>query len=343
MSTRMKPLTEAGSLNINRKSSILRPSAVRYSQSLNNFFLVKELKEYVNRFKWSGLPPGLNSNIIETLVYYKGQVAFFCVGENYYILPFVYTGQINHYGIQTRLIPISFNGTVEDDVNNITEFAGEREAIVYDKQGIDLDNKDNVAVVMKAGSSIFLNQVLPPIVATDEIRDKLAENTILVRYNLILSQPFKYVSVANESAAKSIQQQVDTLIQDILNGNAVSTIVGQMVFKDVNTEAPKANPQQLWQSFESLDNLRMEYLGILNNGVYEKSERNNTDEVAGKQTVAKLTLNDDLWHRKEFCKLVKKIFDLDIKVEINPDMKPVEKTEGPDGREGKKVKEDVEV
>ena len=336
-----KPLTEKGSL-FNKAGNSLRPSAENYIVGVENFLVMKELKEYVARFEWKGLPKGLNGNIIETMLYYKGQLAFFRIGAQYYILPFVYTGQINHYGIQEKLIPISFNGTVEDDKNKETKFAGEKIAYVYERNGMEDIPKDELAIVLKGGSGLYLNRVVPTIVATDPLREKLAENLILVRLNMILSQPVKYINVANESAAKSIQTQVDNLLYDILNGNVVNTIVGNLVFEDVNTEAAKIMPQQLWQSYASLDSLRMEYLGILNNGVFEKRERFLTDEVAGKQTVSKLILSDDLLNRKIFCKLVNEAFGLNISVGLNPEMIPEDPQKPKDDREGEGTK-NVEV
>lgn len=328
-----KPLTEGGSLfNLTGSSKQLRSSVNDYANGLSNFFLMKELKEYVGRFAWKNLPEGLNNNILETMLYYKGQLAFFRVAEQYYILPFVYTGKINHYGLQEKLIPISFNGTVENNENEESRFAGEKIAYLYNKAGMDA-SPEEVAVVLRSGSSLYINNTVPTVVATDQIRAKLVENLILVRNNLILSQPMKYITVMNEASAKSIQVQVDTMLHDIINGNIVQTIIGNMTFEDVNSEAPKLTPQDLWQSLESLDNLRMAYMGILNNGVFEKKERFLSDEVAGKQTAAKLLLADDLLNRKIFCELANKVFGTNISVDINPDLKPEEKEESPDGRE----------
>lgn len=337
---RTKPLTERGSIfNHVGGQKILRQSTNDYAIGMSKFFLMKELKEYVSRFEWKNLPPGVNANILETMLYYKGQLAFFKVAEHYYILPFVYTGPINHYGVQEKLIPISFNGTVEDDINNITKFAGEKIAYVYEKADMD-DPVEDVAVVLRAGSGMFLSYSIPPVLITEQIRAKLVENLILIRNNLILSQPIKYINVMNEAAAKSIQLQVDTMLNDILNGNVVQTIVGNLTLEDINTEVSKLVPQQLWQSLESLNSLRLDYLGILNNGVFEKRERFLTDEIAGKQATARLLLQDDLNNRKIFCKLVNKVFGLNVSVDINKDLIPPVKEEEPDMRE---VSNDVEI
>ncbi len=341
MTNRTKPLTEGGSLGFNRTPKSIKHSVMEYQKSLDNFFVQKELNEYVGRFKWEGLPPGLDENILETMLYYKGQLAFFKLADMYYVLPFVYTGPINQYGVQQRLIPISFNGVIGDDKSEDKNkpFATEREAIFYERDITGID-KEDLAIVIKSNSSLYLNNVIPNIVVTNEIRDKLAENLILVRNNLILSQPMKYIMAQNEKQADSLRMQVDNMMAELLNGNVVQAIVGPLSLEDFNSEKPGLQAQHLWQSFSSLDNLRMEYLGIMNNGVFEKKERFLTDEVAGKQTVSKLLLQDGLDHRKRFCKLANKYFGLDIKVDISEIMKPVLQEE-PDNREVGGPKDEV--
>jgi len=236
--------------------------------------------------------------------------------------------------VQQRALPISFNGIIGDakEGDKNKPFAAEREAIFYDRDISEVDKSD-LGIVIKSNSSLYLNNVIPNIVVTDEIRDKLAENLILVRNNLILSQPMKYIMAQNEKQADSLRNQFDNMLVEIMLGNVVQAIVGPLSLDDFNSEAPGIQTQALWQSFSSLDNLRMEYLGILNNGVFEKKERNLTDEVAGKQSVSKLLLQDGLDHRQRFCKLANKYFGLTISVDISENMQPEEKTEAADGRE----------
>ena len=333
-----KPLTEKGSLGFNNQTLSMRPSIEQYKIGLNSFFLQKEIGEYNGRFVWEGLPDGIDQHIIETMLYVKGQLAFFKLGKQYYILPFVYTGPINHYGIQTKLIPIPYSGSLEADKTKVNHFAGEHEAVSYMKEVVSVDN---VAVVLKSHSGLHLGTTLPMVVITDQLREKLIESLVLVRNNLILSQPIKYVTVDTQDKAKSLQQQVDNMLYDVLNGNIIQTIVGLMELGDVNSEAPKINQQQMWQSFASLDNLRMEIMGILNNGVFEKRERTLTDEVAGKQTVSKLLLQDAWNMRKLFCKMANKYFNLNITVTLSEMNTPAEKTEEASDRDGQFVKRDV--
>lgn len=339
MAIKNKPLTEGGNLRshvpgFNNKKGSIRPSVLAYSRGLEVAFLNKELMEYVSRFKWEGLPPGLNANLIETMLYVKGQLAMFKLANKYYILPFAYSGDINHYGVQTELIPLSYSGTIENKDKDTKEFADAKQAIMYEgmvEEGID---ESEIAIILKSHSSTLLNRVIPMVAITDEMRRKLVEKLVMVRNNLILSQPMKYVSVATEAKAKAMQVQIDNMITDILNGNIIQTVVGDMVMSNINSEASKLSQQDMWSSFASLDNLRMEIMGILNNGVFEKRERNLTDEVAGKQTVSKLILDDALNMRKEFCKLCKIYFGLDIKVELSDMNTPEHVKEEPDKRDG---------
>lgn len=326
---RTKPLTERGSLFNGTTGGNLRKSVSDYANSLSTFYLAKELNEFTARFEWGGLPSNISADLLETMLYIKGQVCLFQTAGKYYILPFVYTGEINQYGIHTQLLPISFSGKLQDDDGK--SFSAAKTAILYDIEVDESDDKD-IAVVLRSNSGLYPSFTIPQIVVTDEIRSKLAENLILVRNNIILSQPMKYAQAANETQGKSLQLQVDNLLNDILNGNIVQVITGLLDFKDLNTETSNMKPQDLWQSYSSLDNLRMEYMGILNNGVFEKKERFLSDEVSGKQSVSKLLLKSALDRRLEFCKLANKFFGLNISVKVAEIMVGEEEKEAPDKR-----------
>lgn len=336
MSQKTKPLTEGGQTGFNAKGGSIRPSIIQYTQGLRTLLLNKELAEYTSRFKWEGLPNGISGKLIETMLYYKGQLMFFKIADKYYILPYAPIGDINHLGIQTKGLPLSYSGVIEDNTNKKhTPFSTERNIMFYDAyEDEDFFDEQADAVVLKSHSSLNFNQVIPTVALTDELRSKLVENLVLIRNNLILSQPVKYVQVENASRAKSMRQETDNLIYDILNGNVIQTIVGQLRFENVNSEAPKIAQQDMWQSYASGDNLRMESLGILNNGVFEKRERNLTDEVAGKQTVSKLILQDAWDWRRVFCTLINKYFNLNVKVTLSEMNTPVADKEEPDKRDG---------
>lgn len=70
----------------------------------------------VNRYKWYNLPSGLTGEMIERILYYKGQLAFFYMetDDNWYALPFALNGTIDCYGRFLGITPLPFNGTTDD-------------------------------------------------------------------------------------------------------------------------------------------------------------------------------------------------------------------------------------
>lgn len=329
MRPKQKPLTEKGSL-FNSSYRSLRGSTEAFMASLDSMFLQKELQEYVGRFAWKGLPKNVDAKFLETMLYYKGQVGLFKVAEKYYILPYVYTGPVNQYGLQTEAIPISFSGSVSDERGvKFTQHA--YKTVLYED---DYEDVEHPMVICQAQTSLVNATAIPPIVLSDQLRAKLTEHLIIVRNNLILSQPIKYISVENEAKASSLRLQTENMLHDILNGDMIQTIVGTMVLGDINSEKTNLQQQSIWQSYASLDNLRMELFGILNNGVFQKKERKLTDEVAGTQSSSKLALQDALDIRKRFCKLANQIFGLNISVELSEFNQIVTDQEPRDNREG---------
>lgn len=326
---RTKPLTEKGSLGFNNPLASTRPSTGRYKNGLSTFLLQKELSVYVGRFVWKGLPEGITGNLMETMLYYKGQLAFFKTGSKYYVLPFVYTGTLNHYGLPEKVLPIPFNGKVEDEKNPRGFIQEPKNALLY-MDDTEHDEMD-IAVILRERSGILTGMTYPTMALTSEIREKLVEHLILLRNNVILSQPVTYISVDTQDKANSLGNQFDNMLYDVLNGNVVQTIVGQLRLDKTTSEAPRMQAQQLWQSYSSLDALRLEGMGIINAGTFEKSERILQGEIAGKQSESKLVLEDNLLHRQLFCDMVNKYFGLQISVslsKVNEDYQPVKEDDG---------------
>lgn len=61
-------------------------------------------------FHWTNLPPGLDSEQLETMLIDRGAVAFFNTTTGFYILPFVSDGHLNVYGNLTSVRPVTYNG-----------------------------------------------------------------------------------------------------------------------------------------------------------------------------------------------------------------------------------------
>ena len=76
-----------------------------------------------NRYTWYNLPSGLTGQLIERVLYYRGQGAFFYMSANdtYYFLPYALNGNIDVYGRFLGITPLPFRGTTESNKNGKEE------------------------------------------------------------------------------------------------------------------------------------------------------------------------------------------------------------------------------
>ena len=77
----------------------------------------------VNRYTWFNLPKGLTSELIERILYYRGQGMLFMLDDKFFFLPYALNAPekstgIDVYGRFTGVTPLPFNGTSNDGKND---------------------------------------------------------------------------------------------------------------------------------------------------------------------------------------------------------------------------------
>ena len=69
---------------------------------------------HCNRFKWYNLPRGIDAQMIERIIYYRGQLAMAVLPDGTFaVLPFCLNGGIDIYGRFTGVSLLPWNGTAE--------------------------------------------------------------------------------------------------------------------------------------------------------------------------------------------------------------------------------------
>ena len=89
-------------------------------------------QDAVNRFTWYNLPSGLNSRLMERILYYRGQGMFFKLQDKFYFLPYALDGTIDVYGRFTDVTPLPFNGKASSDGKDKPWITGLRRKVLYD-------------------------------------------------------------------------------------------------------------------------------------------------------------------------------------------------------------------
>ena len=327
-------------------------------ERLGKAFKKIDYQQYLTRFRWNNLPEGLDSELIERILYFCGYAMFFYIKDlkRFYFLPYGMSGEktqtgIDFYGRFNRLKPYSFNGS--------TDGSGEQEGGKRISQAdiyLSTQIRDNIKDV--------------PMVETEEEARKIYENGAVICWDttpglaymvdsrnrdsqafikymidvliqtksaLINSSGFNLFSTDNESGVEILQEQVDQISRDREKGKlaaVVSNILGNI--ENLQSNAPAAMAD-FWASLVSVDNLRLKSMGIRNDGLQQKSQYQNIQEQSIDIDDALQVYWNAFMERVKFSAIVNSIWGLGIYPE--PLLLP-QQSEGQPQEEGQSEGED---
>ena len=106
----------------------LKPDIKRYMRIIDE-------QDAINRFTWEGLPYGINGQLVERMLYYKGQLCFFYFEEidQFVITPYTLDGTLDFYGRFRGIRPVPWF--------NVTESSSKEEKAEYERQRVLLSSK----------------------------------------------------------------------------------------------------------------------------------------------------------------------------------------------------------
>ena len=271
-----------------------------------------------NRYKWKNLPPNLTSDLIESMLYFKGAICLYVRGGTMYALPFVKDGNLSVYGRFTSITPIAFNGK-EQKMNyklNVNEDG------VYDE-------KAN-AVILWDSQPMYNGAIIPKVVLLKQLNENCSKILNMCMQNIQNSNKKLVFQCEDETQATQLRRDLD----DAFGSTDNYIVVNKGVMEDMkpivlNNDVTLVS-QSLFESWQSFNNIRCELCGIENNGAFEKKERVITSETRGDVIQSKLALMNGLEMRKLAIKQFISIYGgrykelCKIDVELNECFKPQE-------------------
>lgn len=282
--------------------------------------LVKQLRimdeqQFLTRYKWYNLPHGLNENLIERILYYRGRAMFFYMEEEdkFYFLPFTFSKTIDVYGRWKECIPLPFTGSsVTDDKAKGILSLNVREP-VYDFQMENMTWKDFVGkCVICYDYSQQLSQTILP-------RQQLNEQVIQYEADML---PYLHTSLLNATGVSgmrvnSTDEQASVLQASLasenasLNGNKWIPLIGRVDFQDLGQTSP-ANSQEFLLAMQSLDNFRQMTMGLGDGTLFQT--RSHMLQTQADMAIGRTDgiYQDGLNRRQEFCNLVNSVFGIGI-------------------------------
>ena len=278
---------------------------------------VMDEQNAIGRYHWVNLPKGLNGNLIERILYYRGQGAFFYMStsEKFFFLPYALVGNLDVYGRYTSITPVPFAGGSTDNKKDKPWISGLKFECIYDELSVEewaLNDYENTACVLLSDYSKQLSQVnIPRYQLQEPIIDVMSDCIPFMRTALLNSTGVQGMRVGSEDEQSNVKAASAALNRSALIGDKWVPVVGQVEFQEL-TSGTQGRIEEFMMSLQSLDNLRLSQLGLDQGGLFQKKSHMLEAEQEMNAGNVGLILQDGLSQRQKFCNIVNSIWGLGI-------------------------------
>lgn len=279
-----------------------------------------DLIDHNNAYKWNNLPSGLTGQLLERILYYRGQGVFFYqeLNDKFYFLPYTQgkNGNIDVYGRMTRVTPVQYMGGVIQEgqkdkpfIQNMTLKA------VYDlPDEVDYDLFLNSGVILKDYEIGVSEWLEPRATIQDSLLQVMSEAFPLARTSLISNSGVRGVRVGDENQSEEVLKSSGAVVRAALQGNPWIPIVGATEFQELTGGAPLKSEEYLLY-LQALDSYRLSQYGFETGGLFQKKAHMLEGELAMNGGHAEIVYQSGLTLRQNFCDIVNSIWGLGITVE----------------------------
>jgi hypothetical protein len=291
----------------------------RDKNKLRKMLSHKHMIETIERFEWKNLPPELNADLVERVLYFRYKGALFKYNDKHYFLPFALSGTIDPYGRYEEISPVLFTGQfdTQNKKKQETLFLPSTVSNVKftAKYALNQEPSEYDAVIL-TDSSLEVSQDWEPMnTVITPLIDQQLDILVLLNIDLVTSAKVFYIVAKDENQKEAIEAEFEGLDRQILEGKRVVVLTSTMELKELQGNTTKDSARYM-QSFQSIDNLRKEIIGLENGGQFQKMEHMTEMETEVNTASGSSVIENALRMRKEFCKLANKFFGLNIDVDI---------------------------
>ena len=274
------------------------------------------------RYIWYNLPPGITSELLERIIYYRGQVAFFFMEDlgQFFVLPYALDGTLDCYGRYNGITPLPFLGEnrAKDDKGKekpwIPGFTLKPQYhIPYE---LTEDIMTHGCVIIKDYTPQLSETITPRQVLNEPILDLMAEILPLARTNLIAHSGVDGMRVPDEDSEANVKLASRAVTKAAMTGDPWVPIVGNVEFQSL-TSPGNPDIQNYLVFLQALDNYRLSLYGVGTGGLFEKKAHMLQDEISMNQSKVDCVLTDGLKLRQDACDIINSIWGLGIWVDLS--------------------------
>lgn len=280
---------------------------------------IMDQQQFLTRYKWYNLPHCLNENLMERILYDKGQAMFFYVEglDKFMFLPYTFSGNLDIYGRYTECVPLTWRGT--DEEKKPSEIISmEVRKPVYDFQMDNMTWGDFTGkCVICYDRSLGAGQLITP-------RKDL--NKAIIEYEADML-PYMHTALMNATGVTGMRvnsddEQAQVKVASLgvqnaaLNGMKWLALTGRVDFQDLG-QTSASNAQEYLLAMQSYDNFRQMTMGLGDGTLFQT--RAHMLQTQADMAIGRVDgiYQDGLNRRQEFCNLVNSVFGLGIWCDVS--------------------------
>lgn len=301
-------------------------------ESIKHQLRIVDEQTAINRFTWYNLPVGLTSELIERVLYYRGQGMFFRMADEFYFLPFALDSGVDVYGRFKSITPLPFNGTTtnEEDkpiVDGLTydvaqhirvpvEFMREDGTMDFERMREEIEKS---AVIIHDYSPAISQIVQPRATVIDSVLDMMSECLPMMRTALFNSTGIQGLRVGTQDEQANAEIANRSVNAAALTGKRYIPVIGEFDFQEL-AAGNVATAEQFLLSMQGMDNYRLSLYGLDNGGLFEKRSGMLQEEAEMNRGNVGLILRDSLRSRQDKCDIINSIWGLDMWCEVSEEV-----------------------
>ena len=319
---------------------------------------VMDEQNAINRYTWYNLPKGLTGQLIERVLYYRGQGAFVKIGDTFYFLPYTLSAAkekdgtgIDVYGRFTGISVLPFNGSTNElipgkvyvpryEVADLTEYTEKSPEEI-------LSAIEETAVLLHDYSPQLSQTNIARKDLNEPILDVMSDCIPFMRTALLNSTGVMGVRVGNENEQPEVDRRSNAINDCALEGRKYTGIVGTLDFQEL-AGGNVAKAEEFMLALQSLDNYRLSLYGLDNGGLFQKKSHMLEAEQEMNAGNTGLVAEDGLRNRQEAAAIFNSYFGWDMWVEpseatigIDRDGDMVAGNDGPEATERKNTQQEA--
>lgn len=293
-----------------------------FKENNKKLLRIVDEQDAITSIRIRNLPNGLNPDLIERILYYKGQGMFFYMeaDDRFYFLPYALEGTIDVYGRYVDVTPLPFSGGKTSTTENGKEKAwiqGLTRRVAYDLHIDALTEEDllNSCVLLYDYSPQMSQQIIPRQILNDPLLEVMADMIPFMHTALLNGTGVQGMRVGGEDEQSNVWAASQSINTAALQGQKFVPIVSPMEFQEL-TGGSVSKAEEFMMAMQSLDNYRLSTHGISNGGLFQKKAHMLQNEQAMNDGKASSVLQDRLNNRQRFCDIVNSIWGLGLYPEI---------------------------